>query len=79
MWVDAKVFMQLVETVTTLKLKCAKLEERVETLEKRPVIIQATGEEKKDESNLSLQQYQELMDGVADVNTGRVRYTDGRE
>lgn len=78
MWVDAKVFMDLVAKQTTLELKCKALEERVETLEKRPVVIQHASEDPK-ETNLSMRQYHELMDGVVDKKAGRVIYTDGRE
>lgn len=75
MWVNADVFMKLVESVTKLEHRVSQLEAKVETLENRPIIVET--KEKADDLDPEVL-LDELLNGKADER-GRVIYTDGRK
>lgn len=83
MIISSKTFMELVAKVTRMecehKMEVKRLEERIETLEKRPIILQ-------DDQPINAKKtpdmhtiYDELMNGVVDDSIGRVRLTDGTD
>lgn len=81
MIVSSKTFMELVERITRMEMEHAlhvkRLEERIEVLERRPIVAPSEGSKA---SALSAERlYEEMMYGVKDETTGRVVYTDGRE
>ncbi|MBQ8428585.1 MAG: hypothetical protein IJX30_00595 [Clostridia bacterium] len=75
MWVNADVFMRLVQTVTKLETKVSQLETKVETLEKRPIIVETKGKDEDFDPEVVLD---ELWNGRKNEQ-GRVVYTDGRK
>lgn len=83
MFISSKTFMELVEKVTRMELEhkheIKRLNERIETLEKRPIILQEDQHinEKKNPDMHTI--YDELMNGVVDDSIGRVRLTDGTD
>lgn len=82
MFVDSKTFMELVEKLTRVELEhkaeVKRLEERIEVLEKRPIVLaDDPPKNPKDEETFKL--FEEMTMGVKDINTGRVTYTDGRD
>ena len=77
MWVDAKTFMLVVEKITRLETETERLKEEVETLKKRPIVIE-TREENEDTPIDSKRILDELLNGTPD-EAGRVVYTDGRK
>lgn len=74
MWVNAKVFMELVKEVTELRGETKLLREEVETLKKRPIIVERKSEDDDVDAEVLLD---ELLNGKKDEH-GRVIYTDGR-
>ena len=81
MFVDSKTFMELVEKLTRVELEhkaeVKRLEERIEVLEKRPIVLADDSAEKSTDKMQRL--FEEMTMGVKDINTGRVTYTDGRD
>ena len=81
MFVDSKTFMELVEKLTRIELEhkaeVKRLEERIEVLEKRPIVLADDSAEKSTDKMQRL--FEEMTMGVKDINTGRVTYTDGRD
>ena len=82
MIVSSKTFMELVERLTRMELEHAahvkRLEERIEVLEKRPIIFaDDSPKNPKDEETFKL--FEEMTRGVKNPSTGRVEYTDGRD
>ena len=83
MFVDSKTFMELVEKMTRMeceyKLEIKRLQERVETLEKRPIAVQEDDgiNARKNPDMHTI--YDELMNGVVDNELGRVKLTDGTD
>jgi hypothetical protein len=79
MWVDSKTFMELVERMTVMELRLKQQDERIKTLENRPIIVDAKVEPngKKDYDITEI--YDDLMNGVKDEKLGRVRLTDGTD
>lgn len=81
MFVSSKTFMELVEKMTRIemeyKAEIKRLEERVDVLEKRPVVLADDSAEKSSDKMERL--FEEMTMGVKDINTGRVVYTDGRD
>lgn len=82
MFVSSKTFMELVERQVRMEaemgLRIKQLEERVETLEKRPIMAESS-KGAQDSSDTIEKLYHEMMDGVKDEKAGRVIYTDGRD
>ena len=76
MWVNADVFMKLVQSVTELKGEVKMLSAEVETLKKRPLIVERKRLDDEDADAEVL--LDELLNGKADEQ-GRVIYTDGRK
>lgn len=79
MFVDSKTFMELVAKVTRLEIENERLEKRIETLEKRPIVVQ-------EEEGVNARKnpdmhtiYDELVNGIVDDKLGRVRLTDGTD
>lgn len=79
MWVDSKTFMELVERMTVMELRIKQQDERIKTLEDRPIIVDSKVETngKKDYGMNEI--YDELMNGVMDRELGRVKLTDGTD
>lgn len=81
MIVSSKTFMELVERMTRMELEHAahvkRLEDRIEVLEKRPIIL--TDDSAKKSTDEMERLFEEMTMGVKDINTGRVVYTDGRD
>lgn len=81
MFVDSKTFMELVEKLTRVELEhkaeVKRLEERIEVLAKRPIVLADDSAEKSTDKMQRL--FEEMTMGVKDINTGRVTYTDGRD
>ena len=81
MFVDSKTFMELVEKLTRVELEhkaeVKRLEERIEVLAKRPIVLADDSAEKSTDKMQRL--FVEMTMGVKDINTGRVTYTDGRD
>ena len=78
MWVNAEVFMKLVERVTVLEHKLQRAEEEIETLKKRPIIF---GDKDEDENKKKTSNPAEILDELLNGkpnDEGRVIYTDGR-
>ena len=83
MFVSSKTFMELVEKMTRMeceyKLEIKRLQERVETLEKRPIMVtedqQPNAKKNPDMHTI----YDELVNGIVDESIGRVRLTDGTD
>lgn len=79
MIISSKVFMELIERMTIMELRLKRFEERVETLEKRPIMVDTT-EELNGKRQPSIEDiYNELMNGVRDEKLGRVKLTDGTD
>lgn len=76
MWVNAKVFMELVKEVTELRGETRLLREEIETLKKRPIIVERKVSDDDDVDAEVL--LDELLNGKKDEN-GRIIYTDGRK
>ena len=81
MFVSSKTFMELVERMTRMEMEHAiqvkRLEERIEVLEKRPIVI--ADDSAKESTDKMERLFEEMTMGVKDINTGRVTYTDGRD
>ena len=81
MYVTSKTFMELVERMTRMEMEHAiqvkRLEERIEVLEKRPIVLADDSPKKSTDTMERL--FDEMTRGVKDINTGRVTYTDGRD
>ena len=81
MFVSSKTFMELVQKMTLMefeyraKIKC--LEERIEVLEKRPIVL--ADDSAKQSTDKMERLFEEMTMGVKDINTGKVTYTDGRD
>ena len=83
MFVSSKTFMELVAQVTRMecehKLEIKRLHERIETLEKRPIMVtedqQPNAKKNPDMHTI----YDELVNGIVDESIGRVRLTDGTD
>lgn len=81
MFVSSRVFMELVQRQERMeaehRLQVKRLEDRIEVLEKRPIVL---GEDPAEKSTDKMQRiFEEMTNGVKDINTGRVVYTDGRD
>ena len=83
MFVSSKTFMELVEKMTRMeceyKLEIKRLQERVETLEKRPIAVQEDEGVNARKNPDMYTIYDELMNGVVDRELGRVKLTDGTD
>ena len=81
MFVDSKTFMELIAKVTRIELEhkadVERLENRIKTLENRPIVIADDSAKKSSDKMERL--FEEMTMGVKDINTGRVTYTDGRD
>ena len=81
MFVDSKTFMELIAKVTRIELEhkadVERLENRIKTLENRPIVIADDSAKKSTDKMERL--FEEMTMGVKDINTGRVTYTDGRD
>ena len=83
MFVSSKTFMELVEKMTRMeceyRLEVKRLQERVETLEKRPMVVTEdegiNGRKNPDMHTI----YDELVNGIVDDKLGRVKLTDGTD
>lgn len=75
MFVNAKVFMELVQAIEELRFENRRLREDIETLKKRPIIVERKNPEEDIDAETLLD---ELLNGKANEN-GRVIYTDGRK
>lgn len=82
MFVSSKTFMDLVEKQTRMELQyqleIKRLEDRIETLEKRPIVIDS-GKGAEDSTDDMVKLYHEMTAGVKDEKAGRVILTDGRD
>lgn len=74
MFVNAKVFMELVQAIEELRFENRRLREDIEVLKKRPIIVERKSSEEDIDAETLLD---ELLNGKANEN-GRVIYTDGR-
>lgn len=83
MVVDSKTFMELVEKVTRMeimqKLEVERLEKRIETLEKRPIVAYQEDDANERKTPDMDTIYDELVNGVVDTKLGRVKLTDGTD
>ena len=79
MFVSSKTFMELVERMTVMELRLKRAEERIKTLENRPIIVDAKEEPNGRKSYDMNEIYDDLMNGVKDEKLGRVRLTDGTD
>ena len=81
MFVSSKTFMELVERMTRMemehKAEVKRLQERIEVLEKRPIVL--ANDSAKDSTDTMERLFEEMTMGVKNPNTGRVEYTDGRD
>lgn len=77
MFVNTKIFMELVERLTTLSIKLQELELRMESIEKKSLTDNSADLKSSGDDIAKI--YHELMNGVIDEKMGRVIYTDGRE
>lgn len=81
MFVSSKTFMELVEKMTRMEMthqaEVKRLEDRIEVLEKRPIVLADDSAKKSTDTMERL--FEEMTMGVKDINTGRVTYTDGRD
>ncbi len=77
MFIDAKVFAGIIEKQTRMEVEMQRMKERIEVLEKRPVMLNIDTKED-DSSKAMAKMYHEMTDGVKDEKLGRVVYTDGR-
>jgi hypothetical protein len=75
MFVNSKQFQELIERLIRVETKNEALEKRIAVLEKNPP-NNATKEE--DEGYDAKALFNELLNGVPDKETGKVRWTDGR-
>lgn len=78
MWISVKTMMELLERIIKAENTAAELEKRVALLEKRPIVSVDVGKGKDDEDVNASKVVEELLYGVKDDQTGRVKYTDGR-
>ena len=79
MWISVKTMMELLERIIRAEGKAAELELRVKKLEERPIVSEAVQKNKNvDEDVNASKVVEELLYGVKDDQTGRVKYTDGR-
>lgn len=82
MFVSSKTFMELVEKQTRMEfeyqLEIKRLEERIKTLEQRPILVD-NGKAAKDSTDDMVKLYHEMTDGIRDEKAGRVILTDGRD
>lgn len=79
MWVESKTFMELVERMTVMELRLKQAEERIKTLENRPIIVDAKEEPNGKKTYDITEIYDDLMNGATDKKLGRVRLTDGTD
>lgn len=79
MWVNSKTFMELVERMTVMELRIKQQDERIKTLEDRPIIVDAKEQPNGRKSYDMNEIYDDLMNGVKDEQLGRVRLTDGTD
>lgn len=79
MWVDSKTFMELVERMTVMELRIKKQDERIKTLENRPIIVESKEEPNGRKTYDITEIYDDLMNGKTDEKLGRVRLTDGTD
>ena len=79
MFVSDKVFMELVERMTVMELRLKQDEERIKTLEDRPIIVDSTENPNGRKTYDMNEIYDELVNGVPDSSLGRVRLTDGTD
>ena len=79
MWVDSKTFMELVERMTIMELRIKKQDERIKTLENRPIMVDSKVEPNGRKTYDMNEIYDELVNGVPDSSLGRVRLTDGTD
>jgi hypothetical protein len=83
MFVSSKTFMELVEKMTRMecehKMEVKRLEERIETLEKRPIVLQEDQHPNAKKNPDMHTIYDELVNGVVDDKLGRVKLTDGTD
>ena len=81
MFVNSETFMKLVERMTRMELEhkadVERLENRIKTLENRPIVLADDSPKKSTDTMERL--FDEMTRGVKDINTGRVTYTDGRD
>ncbi|MBQ3019136.1 MAG: hypothetical protein IJD77_00935 [Clostridia bacterium] len=78
MFVNAKTFMELVQKLTALELMVKGLQDRITTLEKRP-IYEGNQSDDETEANRVMDLYTKMFSGEKDPKLGRVRYTDGTD
>jgi hypothetical protein len=71
--------MELVERMTMMELRIKQQNERIKTLENRPIIVDAKEETNGRKSYDMNEIYDDLMNGVKDEKLGRVRLTDGTD
>ena len=77
MWISAKMLMELMERLIKAENELKAVSSRVEILEKRPMIVESKNDSSEEDLNRKL--YDELINGVPDKITGKVKWTDGRE
>ncbi len=75
MFVNSKQFQELIERLVRVEMQNKALEKRIAVLEKNPPNT-ATNEDVEGYDAKAL--FDELMNGVPDKETGKVRWTDGR-
>ena len=79
MWISTKTIMELLERIIRAEGKAAELELRVKKLEERPIVSEAVQKNKNVNEDVNASKVvEELLYGVKDDQTGRVKYTDGR-
>lgn len=78
MFVSSKTFMELVERMTKMQMEIETLKERVKTLENRPIIVDKTDDKNREEFDMN-RIFDEVVNGVPDRVTGKVRLTDGTD
>lgn len=75
MFVNSKQFQELIERLVRVEMQNKALEKRIERLEKNPL---DNAPQEEDEGYDAKALFDELMNGVPDKETGKVRWTDGR-
>jgi phage shock protein A len=82
MLISAKTIIELVRQQEQMKsafeLQIRQLNERIETLEKRPILVESKTDEEKSSKTMETL-FLEMTEGVKDDKAGRVIYTDGRQ
>ena len=79
MFVSSRTFMELVERMTVMELRLKQQDERIKTLENRPIVEDAKEDPNGRKSYDLNEIYDDLMNGVKDEKLGRVRLTDGTD